>query len=184
MQSQPHALSAYPWCQSGGKLCPCVERSQDLGLDKVVTTVRVWAPENEETADLQHRGQLQVQTTGCLLSESSCWKHREGYTGDSTDHIRSIKTDAVLFSASLSNAITAKHSTEESSSFRLIIITKSELQSSRRIHRTVPTILDSMSVSLRGHGACERSNNVFKSRYVSPHRCMSSSVRESELCRS
>lgn len=42
------------------------------------------APRREESADLQHRGQLRRRP-----DDTDGWRHREGYTGDSTPHIRS-----------------------------------------------------------------------------------------------
>lgn len=57
----------------GENTVPVQKDRRVLSPNNVVTTVRssCYSTKNEETADLQHRGQLRVQTTGCL-PDSGC----------------------------------------------------------------------------------------------------------------
>lgn len=167
MQSQPQAHSAYPWCHWGESLCLCRKgrRLQVLLMWRRLSAAL--APENEEKL-FRPSAPRTAQTTGCQ-PDSCCWEDREGYTGDSTDHNRSNETNALFASVNVNTAI--------AKSKRRQIISKWRIpRAPKRANN--PRLNVSRSTRRKMWGEQHR----VKSRCICHHRCISSSVIESELC--
>lgn len=126
-------------CSLSLPIVPLRENSVPLQKDCRVEVPIMWwrpsaaaAPENEETADLQHRGQLQVQTTGqpAWLPDSGRWntvKVTPGTQLTTSDPIKAAQSSLLI-----STAITTS---EDADSFQRT--PDSSLESLHGIHQTV-----------------------------------------------